>query len=111
MSIMVGIGGGAQMGVLIRDAEALERMEKVTTLLVDKTGTLTAGRPQGTVAEPAAGFDRAILLRFAASLEREANIRSDPRSLRPQRRTASRSTLQIEARTGKGLGGFGAPTW
>ena len=56
MSIMVGVGRGAQHGVLIRDAEALERMEKVDTLVVDKTGTLTEGRPRLVHIEPAAGF-------------------------------------------------------
>ena len=70
MSIMVGIGRGAQMGVLIRDAEALERLEKVDTVVLDKTGTLTEGKPQVTVVRPAAGFELAELLRLAAGLER-----------------------------------------
>ena len=69
MSIMVGVGRGAQEGVLVKNAEALERMEKVTTLVVDKTGTLTEGRPKLTDALPAEGVDAKELLRLAASLE------------------------------------------
>ncbi len=72
MSIMVGVGRGAQEGVLIKNAEALERLEKVTTLVVDKTGTLTEGKPRLTDALPAAGFDAKELLRLAASLERNS---------------------------------------
>ncbi|XXF79068.1 heavy metal translocating P-type ATPase [Myxococcaceae bacterium GXIMD 01537] len=70
MSVMVGTGRGAQAGILIRDAEALERMEKVDTLVVDKTGTLTEGKPRLVTVEPVPGFDEARLLRLAASLER-----------------------------------------
>jgi Cu+-exporting ATPase len=69
MSIMVGTGRGAEGGVLIRDAEALETLEKVTTIVVDKTGTLTEGKPKLVTVEPAAGIDAAYLLRLAASLE------------------------------------------
>ena len=72
ISIMVGVGRGAQAGVLIRDAEALERFEKVDTLVVDKTGTLTEGRPALTAIQPAAGFDETELLRLAAGLERSS---------------------------------------
>ena len=70
MSIMVGVGRGAQMGVLIKNAEALERMEKVDTLVVDKTGTLTEGKPRVVEIVTAKGVDEAELLRLAASLER-----------------------------------------
>jgi heavy metal translocating P-type ATPase len=74
MSVMVGVGRGAQMGVLIKNAESLERMEKVNTLVVDKTGTLTEGRPSVTriVAHHGAGpvFGEADLLRLAAGVER-----------------------------------------
>jgi Cu+-exporting ATPase len=70
MSIMVGVGRGAQHGVLIRDAQALERMEKVDTLVVDKTGTLTEGRPKVVHIEPAPGFDAADVLQKLASVER-----------------------------------------
>lgn len=70
MSIMVGVGRGAQHGVLIRDAEALERMEKVDTVVVDKTGTLTEGRPKVVHVEPAAGFRADDVLQKLASVER-----------------------------------------
>ncbi|MGM0701303.1 MAG: heavy metal translocating P-type ATPase [Pseudomonadota bacterium] len=70
MSIMVGVGRGAQAGVLIRDAEALERLEKVDTVVVDKTGTLTEGKPRVTELRPAEGFEKEELLRLAAGLER-----------------------------------------
>jgi Cu+-exporting ATPase len=70
MSIMVGTGRGAQAGVLIRNAEALERMERVDTLVVDKTGTLTAGRPELTTVVAAEGFSEEHVLQVAASLER-----------------------------------------
>ncbi|PNG46660.1 MULTISPECIES: copper-translocating P-type ATPase [unclassified Variovorax] len=70
MSIMVGVGRGAQHGVLIRDAEALERMEKVDTLVVDKTGTLTEGRPKVVHIEPAPGFTADDVLQKLASVER-----------------------------------------
>ncbi|TAJ74796.1 MAG: heavy metal translocating P-type ATPase [Phenylobacterium sp.] len=70
ISIMVGVGRGAQAGVLIKNAEALERFETIDTLVVDKTGTLTEGRPSVTAIRPTAGFDEAEILRLAASLER-----------------------------------------
>lgn len=70
MSIMVGVGRGAQNGVLIRDAEALERMEKVDTVVVDKTGTLTEGKPQVTKLVPANGFSEKDLMRYAGGLEK-----------------------------------------
>src|SRR6185437_7930705 len=70
MSIMVGVGRGAQAGVLIKNAEALERLEKVDTLIVDKTGTLTEGKPRVVTLKPAPGVSEDALLRFAASLER-----------------------------------------
>jgi len=72
MSIMVGIGKGASAGVLIKNAEALERMEKVDTLVVDKTGTLTEGKPSVTAIRLAAGFSEELLLRIAGSLERSS---------------------------------------
>lgn len=70
MSIMVGTGRGAELGVLLRNAEALEILEKVTTIVVDKTGTLTEGKPRLTTVEPATGFDEDTLLRLTASLEK-----------------------------------------
>ncbi len=70
MSIMVGVGRGARAGVLIKNAEALERLEKVDTLVVDKTGTLTEGKPKVVATVPAAGFHENDILRLAASVER-----------------------------------------
>jgi Cu+-exporting ATPase len=70
MSIMVGVGRGAQAGVLIKNAAALEHMEKIDTLVIDKTGTLTEGRPAVIAIVAAAGFDEAEVLRLAASVER-----------------------------------------
>ena len=72
MSIMVGVGKGATGGVLIKSAEALERMEKVDTLVVDKTGTLTEGKPRVVAVVPAAGMSEAEILPLAASLERSS---------------------------------------
>jgi Cu+-exporting ATPase len=70
MSIMVGVGRGAGLGVLIKNAEALERLEKVDTLVVDKTGTLTAGRPSVTKIVAGEGFGEDEILRLAAGVER-----------------------------------------
>ncbi len=70
MSIMVGIGRGAHAGVLIKNAEALERMEKIDTLVVDKTGTLTEGKPKLVTIVTTAGFEENDILRLAASVER-----------------------------------------
>jgi Cu+-exporting ATPase len=70
MSIMVGVGRGAQAGVLIKNAEALERMEKVDTLVVDKTGTLTEGKPKVVAVVAAQGLDEKEVLRMAAGIER-----------------------------------------
>ncbi|THD64261.1 MAG: heavy metal translocating P-type ATPase [Bradyrhizobium sp.] len=70
MSIMVGVGRGAHAGILIRDAQALERLESVDTLVIDKTGTLTEGKPQVVGVVPADGFGEDELLRWAASVER-----------------------------------------
>jgi Cu+-exporting ATPase len=70
MAIMVGVGRGARAGVLVKNAEALERMEAVDTLIFDKTGTLTEGRPKVVAVVAAPGFDEADVLRLAASVER-----------------------------------------
>ena len=72
MSIMVGVGKGATAGVLIKNAEALERFEKIDTLVVDKTGTLTEGRPRVVAVAPADGFDETTVLSMGASLERSS---------------------------------------
>src|ERR671934_371304 len=70
MSIMVATGKGATLGVLFRNAEAIEVLRKVDTLVVDKTGTLTLGKPKLVQVQPPSGWDEARLLSFAASLER-----------------------------------------
>lgn len=72
MSIMVGVGRGAGLGVLIKNAEALEHMEKVDTLVVDKTGTLTQGHPAVTAIVPAAGYSEVDVLRVAAAVEQSS---------------------------------------
>ena len=72
MSIMVGVGRGAQVGVLVKNAESLERLERVDALVVDKTGTLTEGKPKLTDVLPVGGFNAQDLLRFAASLEQNS---------------------------------------
>jgi Cu+-exporting ATPase len=72
MSIMVGVGRGAHEGVLIKNAEALERMEKIDTLVIDKTGTLTEGKPKVVAVVALAGFDETQVLRLAASVERNS---------------------------------------
>ncbi|CAN5617601.1 heavy metal translocating P-type ATPase [soil metagenome] len=72
MSVMVGVGRGAQAGVLIKQAEAMELMEKVDTLVVDKTGTLTEGRPRLTTVSPAESFNEADLLAAAAAVEQQS---------------------------------------
>ncbi len=72
MSIMVGIGRGAQAGVLIRNAEALERMEKIDTIVIDKTGSLTEGKPAVTNINVAEGFEETELLRLSASVEQSS---------------------------------------
>ncbi len=104
MSIGVGVGKGAGAGILIRSAEALERMEKVDTLVVDKTGTLTEGRPRVTSVAVAGGFNEAELLGLAASLER-----SSEHPLAAAIVAASRAERQevagFASMTGKGVSG------
>ena len=73
MSIMVGVGRGAELGILVKNAEALERLEKVDTLVVDKTGTLTEGKPSVTAIVPAGGFGEDEILRLAAGVERASD--------------------------------------
>ncbi len=108
MSIMVGTGKGATMGVLIKNAEALETLEKVNVLVVDKTGTLTEGKPKLVAVQAVQGFDEDEVLRLAASLERasehplaEAIVQGAEQSditLSP--------TLDFESVTGKGVTGY-----
>ena len=104
MSIMVGVGRGAQSGVLIKNAEALEHMEKVDTLVVDKTGTLTEGRPAVTAIVPAAGFSETDVLRLAASVERVSEHPLAVAIVRAaeQRGVAITSVSDFDSPTGKG---------
>ncbi|MBK9059098.1 MAG: heavy metal translocating P-type ATPase [Flavobacteriales bacterium] len=105
MSIMVGVGKGAQMGVLIRDAEALERMEKVDTLVVDKTGTLTEGKPSVTHIFPEEGFTEAEVLRFSAAVERlsEHPFGKGHRRRGARQGTAVPAVTDFDSPTGKGV--------
>ncbi len=104
MSIMVGVGRGAEAGVLIKNAEALERMEKVDTLIVDKTGTLTEGKPAVTALVPAPGFDEAELLRLAASVERSSEhpLAAAIVAAAQARKISLKPATDFEAPTGKG---------
>ncbi len=85
---MVGVGKGATAGVLIKNAEALERFEKVDTLVVDKTGTLTEGKPRVIAVVPAADFDEATVLSLGASLERAERASARRRHRRRPRSSA-----------------------
>jgi Cu+-exporting ATPase len=107
MSIMTATGTGAQLGVLIKNAEALERFEKIDTLIVDKTGTLTEGKPRLVAVLPEDGHDEAEVLRLAASLERgsehplaEAIVRGAE-----ERGVDFAKAEDFEAVTGKGVKG------
>jgi P-type Cu+ transporter len=104
MSIMVGVGRGAQSGVLIKNAEALERMEKVDTLVVDKTGTLTLGKPGVTKIIAADGFAEADVLRLAASVERasEHPIATAIVRAASERALALSAVTNFDSPTGKG---------
>ena len=104
MSIMVGVGRGAQSGILIRDALALERLERIDTLVIDKTGTLTEGRPGVTGVVPAEGFDENALLRLAASVERGSEhplARAILEAARA-RKLESENAVDFASRPGKG---------
>jgi Cu+-exporting ATPase len=101
MSIMVGVGRGAQAGVLIKNAEALERMERINTLVVDKTGTLTEGKPKVVAIIAAAGFDEREILRLAASVERASE--------HPLADAIVRSARERDLDLGK-VEGFDSPT-
>jgi Cu+-exporting ATPase len=105
MSIMVGTGRGAEAGVLIRNAEALEILEKVTTLIVDKTGTLTEGKPRLVTLAPQHPLDEAGLLRYVASLE---NVSEHPLAAAIVAGAKERNVSLVEGRefesvTGKGV--------
>ncbi|MBV9287290.1 MAG: heavy metal translocating P-type ATPase [Hyphomicrobiales bacterium] len=107
MSIMVGVGRGAQSGLLIRDAEALERLEKVDTLIVDKTGTLTEGKPCLTAVRPAPGFDPGAVVRLAASLERgsEHPLAAAIVKAAEEKGLALAEAIDFDAPAGKGVKG------
>ena len=107
ISIMVGIGRGAQEGVLIKDAEALELMEKVDTLVIDKTGTLTEGKPKVQRVIAATGFDKTEVLHYAASLDA---LSEHPLAVAivnhaKQQNLALKSVAQFESITGQGVRG------
>jgi Cu+-exporting ATPase len=108
MSIMVGVGRGAQAGVLIKNAEALERMEKIDTLVVDKTGTLTEGKPKVVAVTPAPGFDEAQVVRLAASVERgsEHPLAAAIVKAAAERKLALGDVSGFDAPAGKGVIGM-----
>ena len=105
MSIMVGTGCGATLGVLIRNAEALEALERVDTLVVDKTGTLTEGKPRLTEVVPAPGYETDEVLRLAASLERgsEHPLAAAILAGAAARGLGLEEVREVEARPGKGI--------
>ncbi|MBV8186450.1 MAG: copper-translocating P-type ATPase, partial [Alphaproteobacteria bacterium] len=105
MSIMVGVGRGAQAGVLIKNAEALERMERVDTLVVDKTGTLTEGRPKLVSVAAAAGSSEDEVLRLAASVEKasEHPLAAAIVAAAAERKLALGDVAEFDSPTGKGV--------
>ena len=107
MAIMVGVGKGATAGVLIKNAEALERFEKVDTLVVDKTGTLTEGKPRVVAVVPADGFDELTVLSLGASLERSSEhpLAAAIVSSATQRGAVIRDVIDFGSITGKGVTG------
>jgi len=107
MSIMVGTGRGAELGVLIRNAEALEILERVTVLVVDKTGTLTEGKPRLVTVDARPGIDDAMLLRVAASLEQvsEHPLAAAIVSGARERGIAPSPVASFESATGRGVSG------
>src|SRR5215468_10556296 len=108
MSIMVGVGRGAQAGVLIRNAEALERMERVDTLVVDKTGTLTEGKPKVVAIVPASGQSVHDVLRLAASVERasEHPLAAAIVAAANERKIALAPVMDFDSPAGKGAIGM-----
>ncbi len=108
MSIMVGVGRGAQAGVLIKNAEALERFAKVDTLVVDKTGTLTEGKPRVTTVVTADGWDEQALLCLAASLERSSEhpLAAAIVAVAKKRELSLPDIEDFETMTGKGVKGI-----
>ena len=107
MSIMVGVGRGASAGVLIKNAGALERMERVDTLVIDKTGTLTEGKPRVTLLVPAEGLTADELLSLAASLERgsEHPLAAAVLAVAQEKRVPLWDVQDFDSPTGKGVTG------
>jgi P-type Cu+ transporter len=107
MSIMVGVGRGAHGGVLIRNAEALERLAKVDTVVIDKTGTLTEGKPQVTAVQGAPGRSTEEILRLAASLERGSQhpLAAAIVAAAQRRRLPLAEAADFDAPSGKGVAG------
>ncbi|QUS41561.1 cadmium-translocating P-type ATPase [Tardiphaga alba] len=107
MSIMVGVGRGAQAGILVRDAEALERLESIDTVVIDKTGTLTEGKPTLVATTPVDGVDEATLLQYAASVERasEHPLAQAIVTAAKQREIALKDVADFASRSGKGASG------
>jgi Cu+-exporting ATPase len=107
MSIGVGIGKGAGAGVLIKSAEALERMEKVDTLVVDKTGTLTEGKPKVTAIVTAPGLVEADLLRLAGSLEQSSEhpLAAAIARAAKERKLSTQEATDFASVTGEGVTG------
>ena len=105
MSIMVGVDKGASAGVLIKNAEALERFEKIDTLVVDKTGTLTEGRPRVVALLPAERFDETTILSFAASLERSSEhpLAAAIVASAKERGVETKEVSDFRSATGKGV--------
>jgi Cu+-exporting ATPase len=103
----VGVGKGAGAGILIKNAEALERFEKVDTLVVDKTGTLTEGRPRLTAIVPAEGFDETVVLSLAASLERSSEhpLAAAILAAAKERSIGLHEVTDFQSVTGKGITG------
>lgn len=107
MSIMVGVGKGATAGVLIKNAEALEHFEKIDTLVVDKTGTLTEGKPRVVAVAPADGFDETTILSLGATLERSSEhpLAAAIVASAKQRGAALSDVTDFNSVTGKGVTG------
>jgi Cu+-exporting ATPase len=107
MSIMVGIGKGATEGVLIKNAEALERFETVDTLVVDKTGTLTEGKPRVTAVIPTPGVDEATILTLVASIEKSSEhpLAAAMVAAAQERKLVLKTVRDFASITGKGVSG------
>jgi len=107
MSIMVGVGRGAHAGILVRDAEALERLQDIDTIVIDKTGTLTEGKPTLVSVAPVKGIDETALLQLAASIERasEHPLAQAIVAAAKQREIALKDVAEFAAHSGKGATG------